>query len=211
MLKIGLTGGIGSGKSTISEMFRKRGFNIIDADIVAREVLNKYPEIICGIKKNFGERFVDENDKLKRRELGDFIFAVQERRKKYEEIIMPFIIKEIFYIISELDKKGKEVCILDAATLIENNLHKYMDINILVWVDSSTQLERIKNRDKLPHSEILNRINSQMSLQEKIKFVDYTIDNSKSLENTEEELNITLKEIVRNFRGVKCLNKLGTN
>lgn len=205
MLKIGLTGGIGSGKSTISEMLMKKGFDIIDADIVAREVLNKYPEIICEIKENFGEGFVDENNKLKRRELGNFIFAVQGRRKKYEEIIMPFIVKDIFYRINQLDEKGKEVCILDAATLIENNLHKYMDVTILVWVDSSTQLERIKNRDKLPHSEIVNRINSQMSLEEKIKFADYIIDNSKSLKDTEEELNTTLREIGRNFRGVKCL------
>jgi dephospho-CoA kinase len=210
MLKIGLTGGIGSGKSTISNILKKRGFNIIDADIVAREVLNIYPETICNIREQFGESFFDENNGLKRRELGNFIFAFEERRKEYEKIIMPFIEKEIFYRIHQLDEAGEELCILDAATLIENKFHKHMDVNVLVWVDSFTQIQRIKNRDKLDDKEIIDRINSQMTLEEKIRFADYIIDNSRSLENTKKELNEILKKIAKNFRGVKCLNNSGT-
>ncbi len=211
MLKIGLTGGIGSGKSTISNILKKRGFNIIDADIVAREVLNIYPETICYIREQFGESFFDENNGLKRRELGNFIFAFEERRKKYEKIIIPFIEKEIFYRIHKLDEAGEELCILDAATLIENNFHNHMDVNVLVWVDYFTQIQRIKSRDNLGDEEIINRINSQMALEEKIKFADYIIDNSGNLENTIKELNETLEKIGRNFRGVKCLSDLGTN
>jgi dephospho-CoA kinase len=205
VLKIGITGGIGSGKSTISDMLRKKGFSIIDADIVAREVLRIYPEILQKVKEQFGKEFFNEKGELKRKEFGNYIFALEERRKKYENIIMPFIIEYIFIKLDKLKEEGKQVCFVDAATLIENNLHKRMDVNILVWVDSKTQIERVKNRDHLTEEQVINRISSQMPLEDKKKVCDFIIDNSKTLEYTEKELYRALKEIGKKYRGVECL------
>ena len=195
MLKVGLTGGIGSGKSTVSRMFKERGFYIVDADVVAREVLEKYPEILEKVKLCFGERFFDESGKLKRKEFGNFIFSKAERRKNYENIVIPFIKNEIFNRIAELEKEKREICILDAATLIENGFHEYMDINILVWVDLTTQIERVKRRDKLSEAQVVDRINSQMPLKDKKETVDYVVDNSGNIERTKEELDRVLKQI----------------
>lgn len=195
MLKIGLTGGIGTGKSTVSLMLREKGFSIIDADIVAREVLEIYPQILQQVKISFGDNFFDESGRLKRKEFGNFIFSKEERKKDYENIIMPFITSEIFNRIAQLKKEKKEVCFLDAPTLIENGLHVEMDVNILVWADLKTQIDRVKRRDNLPQEQVINRINSQMSLDSKKKVVDYVIDNSGVIEKTKEQLDKIIKEI----------------
>lgn len=201
MLKIGLTGGIGSGKSTVSAILKEKGFSIIDADVVAREVLDIYPQILEGVRMHFGDKFLDQNGKLKRKEFGNFIFSKEKRKKDYENIIMPFIRNEIFNRITKLEKEKKEVCILDAPTLIENGLHVIMDINILVWADLGTQIERVKKRDNLPEDQVINRINSQMSLGDKRKVVDYIIDNSGSIEKTKKEVNKVLEQIAHSIGG----------
>lgn len=201
MLKIGLTGGIGSGKSTVSKLLCDMGFYILDADIIAREVLKIYPEILQNVENEFGNIFFDEDGKLKRREFGNYIFQNKEERKKYEQIIMPFIRKEIFIRLEKCEQDGKKFCILDAPTLIENNFHTYMDINLLVWVDLKTQIERVKKRDELSESEVLIRINSQMTLEEKRRFADYIIDNSGDITQTKENLYIVLSKIGIKFKG----------
>jgi len=202
MLKVGLTGGIGSGKSTVSKMFKEKQIPIIDADIIAREVLEIYPQILDNIKKEFGEQFIDENGKLKRRELGSFIFDNEKRRLKLEEIMIPYIKKEIYDRMEEYNKSGIEMCVADVPTLIEQEIYKKMDVNILVWVDRNTQIERVKKRDQLEEKEVLKRINAQMSLEDKKRYVDYFIDNSKDLENTESEFNRVLKAL-KELKGEK--------
>ncbi|OFI07237.1 dephospho-CoA kinase [Clostridium acetireducens DSM 10703] len=189
MIKVGLTGGIGTGKSTVSNMFRERKIPIVDADIVAREVLKLYPEILSTIKGNFGKEFFDSKGDLLRREFGDYIFKNTNKRKEYENIIMPFIKKEIFKRIDFYKNKSEKICILDAPTLIENGVHKYMDFNILVWADKNTQIDRVKKRDKFNDEEALNRIKAQMPLEEKKEIVDFVIDNSKDLKNTKAQVN----------------------
>ncbi len=109
---------------------------------------------------------------------------------------MPYIIKETFERMEELKKNKEPICVLDAPTLIEQGLYKYMDVNILVWVDKNTQINRVVKRDGLNKSEVINRINSQMSMEEKKKFVNYIIDNSKDIENTKGELDKIFMEVM---------------
>jgi len=189
VIKIGLTGGIGSGKSTVSKMLLEQGFKIIDADTIAREVLVKYPEILEKIRINFGEGFFDWRGEFRRKEFGNHIFRFPKQRKKYEEIIIPYIKNEIFIEIEKYEKTNEKMIILDAPTLIETNLHKEMDYIILVWVDSNTQVMRIKNRDNLSREEITNRINSQLPLDSKKDYANIIIDNSKELLKTKDQVN----------------------
>ncbi|MHB9925154.1 dephospho-CoA kinase [Clostridium botulinum] len=196
IFKIGLTGGIGAGKSTISEMIKEKNIPVIDADKISREVLKLYPEILIRVKEVFGKEFLDDNGELKRREFGSYIFKNKNKRIEYENIIMPYITKETFKRIKVLEENKESICVLDAPTLIEQGLYKYMDINILVWVDKDTQINRVVKRDGLNRSEVINRINSQMSMEEKKKFVDYMIDNSKDIENTKVELDKIFMEVM---------------
>jgi len=195
MIKVGLTGGIGSGKSTVSNYLRKKNIPVIDADDISREIYSLYPEITETIKKVFGEKYFDSNGELNRRKLGKTIFKFKGKRKKLEKIVIPYIKKEIFNRINNLELKKNHICILDAPTLIENNLHKKMDINILVYVDLSTQIKRVMDRDKLTYEEVKQRIDSQISLKKKKKKVQYFIDNGGDLEDTYKKVEEILLEL----------------
>lgn len=188
MIKIGLTGGIGSGKSTVSLMLKNEGYKVIDADEISREVLVKYPEILSLVRTQFGDGFFDWRGEFRRREFGNHIFRFPKERIKYENIIIPFIKKEIKEQFDIIQGQGESVAILDAPTLIENNMHEEMDMVILVWVDNSTQIQRIKTRDKLLQGEVINRINSQLSLDKKKDYANFIIDNSKNLIKTKEQV-----------------------
>lgn len=188
MIKVGLTGGICSGKSTISSMIKDAGIKIIDADIIAREVLEKYPDILLRVRATFGGHFFDWRGDFRRREFGNHIFRFPKERIKYEEIIMPYIKEEIAMKINELEKSGEKIAIVDGATLIENDMHKDMDMVVLVWVDKNSQIERIGFRDKLSKAEAINRINSQLSLDRKKEYANFIIDNSGNLIKTKEQV-----------------------
>lgn len=200
MIKIGLTGGIGSGKSTVTKMLLEKNIPVVDVDIISREVLELYPETLEEIRDIFGEVFIDEKGKLKRRELGNHVFKSSELRKKLENILIPHIKKEIFNRIEIYNEMGESICVVDAATLIEHFIHKEMDFNILVWIDRELQIKRVMERDKLQKDEILNRINSQMRIEDKREEVDYIIDNRGDLKYTEEQLDNILTEIIQNRR-----------
>lgn len=188
MIKVGLTGGISTGKSTVSLMLKEAKFNVIDADVISRNVLVKYPEILEKVRAQFGEGFFDWRGDFRRKEFGNHIFRFPKQRLKYENIIMPYIKKEIFSEIDRLEKKGEKIVIVDAPTLIETKLNEEMDFVILVSVDHSTQLQRLKARDKLSNNDALNRINSQIPLDKKKEVCNIIIDNNKELLYTKEQV-----------------------
>ncbi|MGG7178557.1 dephospho-CoA kinase [Clostridium paraputrificum] len=188
MIKIGLTGGIGTGKSTVSKMLMAAGFKVLDADLVARDVLNRYPEILEKVRVEFGEGFFDWRGEFRRKEFGNHIFRFTKQRIKYEKIIMPYIIKEINLALERYEKNGASMVILDAPTLIENELHKDMDYVILVWADNNTQIQRIKIRDKISNGDAISRVNSQMSLEEKKEYSNILIDNNGDLTKTKNQV-----------------------
>ena len=189
MITIGLTGGIGSGKSTVSFMLKEAGFEIIDADIIARDVLKKYPEILERVKVEFGAGFFDWRGDFRRKEFGNHIFRFTKQRKKYEEISM-----------DNHKKKGTKILILDAPTLIENDLHKEVDYVILVWVDQNTQIQRVRARDGMIREEAINRINSQMPLERKKDFANIIIENNDILPKTKEQVDLLIDFLNSNLK-----------
>ena len=188
MIKIGLTGGIGTGKSTVSDILKGEKFKIIDADIIAKEVLEKNPEILDMVRTQFGSGFFDWRGEFRRKEFGNHIFRFPKQRVKYEDIIMPYIKQSIEENIKVYEKKGEKIIIIDAPTLIENNLHIEMDYVILVYADNSVQIQRVMNRDKLSKVEAISRINSQISMEEKKEYANIIIDNNTDLIDTQKQV-----------------------
>ena len=188
MIKIGLTGGIGTGKSTVSDILKGEKFKIIDADIIAKEVLEKNPEILDMVRTQFGSGFFDWRGEFRRKEFGNHIFRFPKQRVKYEDIIMSYIKQSIEENIKVYEKKGEKIIIIDAPTLIENNLHIEMDYVILVYADNSVQIQRVMNRDKLTKVEAVSRINSQMSMEAKKEFANIIIDNNTDLIDTQKQV-----------------------
>lgn len=188
MIKFGLTGGIGTGKSTVSKIFISEGIKVIDADLIAREVLEKNPAIYDDIRTEFGSGFFDWRGEFRRKEFGNHIFRFPKQRIKYEGIIIPYIKEEIENQFKRYEKKGEKIVILDAPTLIENNLHLEMDYVILVVADNSVQIKRIIERDKLTKSDAVSRINSQMPVEQKKEFANIIIDNNGDLIETQKQV-----------------------
>ncbi len=184
MLKIGLTGGIGSGKSTVSSFIKGLGLPVIDADKIAREVLDKHPEILNWIRKEYGDGFFDWRGNLLRKQFGTYIFKYQKERVKYEGKIIPYIKMEINNGLEKYNSINSSLVFIDAPTLIENNMHPDMDFVILVWTDKNTQIKRIRERDALSTAEIMARINSQLTLEVKKQYADFIIDNGGDIAST---------------------------
>lgn len=204
ILKIGLTGGIGCGKSTISMIFRENSIPVIDADEISRKVLLTHPDILLEIRKSFGDEYFDENGEFLRRKMGNLIFSDKSRKVQYENIIMPHIFHDILNEIKKYNDVGEEICIIDAPTLIENKLHTYMDKIVVVIASEEIQIERVMRRDNFSREEAIIRINNQMSTKEKCKFADFIIDNSGNLQETR----IKVMKVISKLKLIRGKNDL---
>lgn len=192
---IGLTGGIASGKSTVSSMFIEAGIPVIDADIVARHVVDVGTDALRFIVKEFGKDVLNDDGTLNRGRLGQKVFSDKLLLDKLNSITHPAITKNIKDRINTYSEKGYDFCVVDAALLIESSLIEFIDIVIVVYVDEKMQISRLMERNNIPLEDALSRINSQNTFEFTRKFADYIIDNSKDIEYTRQQFNNILREI----------------
>lgn len=185
---IGLTGSIATGKSTVSQMFKDFEIPVVDADKIAREVVNPGEEAYERVVKVFGESILLPNQTLDRKALGSLIFKDEAKRKLLNSIIHPAIRERIFERKDAYIKAGEQCVVLDVPLLFEGDYSKVVDRTIVVAVDEAVQLERLMKRNELTEEEARERINSQLSIKEKAKLADAVIDNNGTIAQSREQL-----------------------
>lgn len=186
---IGLTGGIASGKSTVSCILSRLGALIIDADKIAREVVEPGEKALGLIVREFGDNVLKSNGTLNRKALGNIVFNDPKKLSLLNEITHPEIRKRILeYIKRYTSKEENRAIIIDAAVLIESGMHEFVDEVWLVYVDYKTQLSRLMERDNLDLKEAEARIKSQMPVEDKIKLSHKVIDNTGDIAYTEHQV-----------------------
>jgi len=189
MKVIGITGSIGSGKSTVSCFFEELGAVVIDADQVSRQVVEPGSPALKELTVAFGENILNPDGSLNRTLVAEIVFNSDEKRELLNSIIHPMIFNEINSTIGEYREKGTEIIILEAALILEKKgLIKLIDKLIVVSIDEETQKKRLEGRGDLSKEQINARINSQLTNNEKIKHADYIIDNNQDLVNTREQV-----------------------
>lgn len=186
---IGLTGGIASGKSTVSSMLKNLGCIIIDADIIAREVVEPGSKALQRIAEIFTDAVLNNDGTLNRKALGSIVFNDRNKLKLLNGLMHPVIKETILQRIEDYGKNNENsIIIVDAAVLLESGMDEIVDEVWLVYVDPDTQLKRLMERDNIGRSQAEARIKSQMSVEDKIKRSSRVIDNSKGLENTKDQV-----------------------
>jgi len=174
-LIIGLTGGIGSGKSTVAKEFKALGIDVIDADFVARQVVAPGQNALVEIELFFGAEVIDVNGALDRAKLRNIIFQCEEKKQWLNELLHP-IIRET--MLTELAQVSSQYAILEAPLLFENKLNQYTDYNLVVDVTENHQLQRAIKRDGNNEAQIRAIMDSQLSRQSRLAKADYIIDNN---------------------------------
>ncbi len=162
---IGLTGGIGAGKSTVSNYLRSKGLTIVDADLVSRQVVEPGSEALTEIAKTFGTEYLNEDGTLARRKLGQLVFSDKNALWKLEYILSNKIGEEIH---RQLNESETGITVLDAATLIEAGYESQVDVLWVVDTDDETRIKRVMERDGISREEVIDRMNNQMSREERL-------------------------------------------
>ena len=188
-LLVGLTGGFATGKSTVATMFRGLGAVIIDADVLAREVVEPGQPALAEIVEEFGPAMLQADGRLDRKALGAIVFASADRRRRLEALTHPRIRQRFNGTLVDLTRAGfRGVVMFDAAVMIESGNYKNMDRLVVVVTDETTQIGRLIGRDGCTREEALARIRSQMPLAEKARLADHVIDNSGDRAATEDQV-----------------------
>lgn len=203
MRVIGLTGGIASGKSTISRHLKELGAVVIDADRVGHAIMKKGKPSWLKIKDFFGEDILTEDGEIDRKKLGAIVFKDHSKLEILNTFTHGYIVLKIKETIDKIHNKcNDKIVVVDAALLIEAGLYKIVDEVWLVVVDKELQLERLIDRDPLTSKEALGRIEAQMPTEEKLKYAHRIIDNTGDLEDT-------LKQVEEFWHRIKKENSGG--
>ena len=176
MLKIGLTGGIGCGKSTVANLFNKLySIPVIDADIIARQLVEPGQEALSLLQQTFGSSIIDVNGALNRNKLREIIYSDPHKKQQLEDILHPLIYQQMQ---AEVNKHTSHYCLLCIPLLMETKMTHFVDRTLVIDCPVETQIERVRNRDQLSSKEILAIISSQVSRDYRLSHTNDIIDNS---------------------------------
>lgn len=189
---LGITGGIASGKSTVSEYLRSKNIPIVDADAISHNVMAKGKPVLKLIEEEFGSRFFLDG-RLDRQSLGVYCFQDEKRVEKLNSIVHPFIFEEMEKQFEEY--KNEPLVVLDAPLLIESDLYKRCDKIMVVTCRQHKRIARAVKRSNLSKIEIRKRIKRQITERERLKYADFVIKNNGTIEKTFQQVDKVLKEL----------------
>lgn len=196
MLVLGLTGNIGCGKSSLSNIFKDNNIDVIDADIISRHIFED-KSLLQVVFNTFGDSIKNNDGTLNRKTLGSIVFNDDKQLKKLNSLTHPRIKEKIKEDINKLS--NKEIVVIDGALLIEGKFLDLVDKLIVITCEKGQQVSRIINRDRCSIDEAIKKINSQMKQEYKIKYADYIIDNSSSITEFKNEANKLINYIKENW------------
>jgi dephospho-CoA kinase len=182
---LGLTGGFGTGKTTVAGLLRAAGAKVIDADKIARRLLDSCPAVSKKIIREFGSQIVKKGHTIDRAKLAEIVFNDTAARGTLNAIVHPEVVREIK---KEITQSPKRCIVVDLPLLFEAKLEYLVDKIIVVKASNAQQLERLLERTTLSKTEIIKRIHAQMPLSYKVRKADFVIDNSGTIEKTKEQV-----------------------
>jgi dephospho-CoA kinase len=189
MLVVGLTGGIGCGKSEVRKRLLNAGFTVLDADTLARQLSETDPVIISGIKKEFGGNMYDASGRLQRKTLAAIVFNDRKQLEKLNGIIHPRVINAVERQLEALQQKGEKIAVVEAALHYEVHWNEAMDVMVVVSAPMSKRLTWVMQRDGVDEAAVQRRMANQIPLEEKVKRADYVIENSGDLATLDASVN----------------------
>lgn len=193
---VGLTGGMGSGKTTVANLLRKLGAHVVDADILARMLVEPGKEAWQEIVNLFGTSVLNADETLDRRKIADIVFMEPGKKKALETILHPRVMEEEQKNYQEIAGKDPQaIVVVDAALLIESGNYRQMDKVVVVECDEKTQIERVAARGKFSRDDIQRRLSQQMPLPEKLKYADFVVHNNSGLPELEEEVKHLFRQL----------------
>ncbi|MED1861918.1 dephospho-CoA kinase [Fictibacillus nanhaiensis] len=185
---IGLTGGIATGKSTVSNIIRSQGIPVVDADIISREVVMPEKEAYQKIVACFGEQILNDDKTINRAGLGEIIFNDSEKRTMLNDIVHPAVREEMRQQADAYLRSGESIVVMDIPLLFESQLTHMVDRTWLVYATPEIQLQRLIKRDDFSEKQAMSRIQSQMPIDEKKELADVVINNNQSLLELENDV-----------------------
>jgi dephospho-CoA kinase len=198
MIVVGLTGGIATGKSTVAEMFKRCGATIIDADRLARNVVQPGKPAWREIVKCFGKSILTPDRTINRHALGAIVFHNRSKLRQLERIIHPRVAREQARLVRRIAKRTpRAVAIYEVPLLFETGVDKHVDTIIVVTADRETQIARLKKRNGLTRAEALRRIKSQIPLAKKARLADVVLNGTESRSRLKHEV----RDLIRRFNG----------
>jgi dephospho-CoA kinase len=200
MLSVGLTGGIGSGKSTVSGELVRLGYRVIDCDAIAHRITEKGSPVLDEISDAFGEEVITSDGSLDRKAVAAIVFNDREKRLKLQEIVTRKVIDEAASELEALKASGSgETVFVDMPLLFETESEDLFDRTLVVTCSLEKRIERVMKRDGVSREKVIERINSQMPQAEKVVLADDVIDNSGDTENTYGQL----RELLEKYEELK--------